>query len=230
MTLPVYIGFDSREPIAYAVAAATLWRTSRIQAIPLVEPELRERGLFKRPVRSVAARLFDVISGLYQSTEFALTRFLVPTMAPSGWALFTDCDVVFLRDVNELLARADPSKAVMVVKHKHAPSAALKMGTQQQRAYERKNWSSVVLWNVAHPANRALTLDAVNTWHRDALHQFSWLNDNEIGELPTAWNWLVGETPKPADPAIAHFTLGGPFTPGWPGAEHDEIWHEAAAR
>ena len=229
MALRVFIGYDSREPDAYTVAAHSLWRTSGIRAVKLDEPDLRRSGLFTRPVVRFSGRLFDVISGVPQSTEFALTRFLVPILSSSGWALFTDCDVVFMRDVNELLSRADPTKAVMVVQHEHVPSAETKMVDQVQRRYPRKNWSSVMLWNLDHPANKRLTTREVNSWHRDELHLFGWLEDDEIGALQPEWNWLVGEQPKPAAPAIAHFTLGGPFLKQWPGAEHDDIWYEAAA-
>jgi hypothetical protein len=85
----------------------------------------------------------------------------------------------------------------------------------------------VMLWNCDHPANQRLTLQDVNERPGRDLHRFYWLNDSEIGALPPEWNWLVGVQPKPAAPQIAHFTLGGPFTPGWKGAEHDEIWAEA---
>ncbi len=230
MTLTVYIGHDTREEDAFNVATASLWATSRVMPIPLVDEALRARGIFSRLVDR-RDELYDLASGFRQSTEFAISRFLVPLLAPPGWALFTDCDVVFLRDVHDLLAKADPTKAVQVVKHQHRPSSAAKMVDQVQRDYPRKNWSSVVLWNVDHPANRRLTLHDVNTRHRDYLHGFGWLHDSEIGELAPEWNWLVNVTPKPAEPAIAHFTLGGPWIPGWAGdSAHDELWLEAAGR
>lgn len=228
--LTVYIGHDTRELAAYDAAETSLWRSSRITPIKLDDHQLRVRGLLWRPVDRRGNTVYDITSGIQQSTEFAISRFLVPILCSSGWALFTDCDVVFLRDVHELLSRADPTKAVMVVKHQYRPATVGKMVDQVQREYPRKNWSSVVLWNVDHPANRRLTLHDVNTRHRDYLHQFGWLSDSEIGTLPPEWNWLVGEQPKPESPAIAHFTLGGPFTVGWPGAEHDDLWLNAAGQ
>lgn len=228
MTLTVYLGHDTREEAAFEVATATLWDTSRITPVPLVDEALRSRGLLTRIVDQRDPGLYDLASGRRQSTEFAISRFLVPLLAPPGFALFCDCDVVFLRNVHELLSVADPTKAVQVVKHQLAPSNSSKMVDQVQRDYPRKNWSSVVLWNVDHPANRRLTLHDVNTRHRDYLHGFEWLSDSEIGSLDPAWNWLVNVTPKPPEPAIAHFTLGGPWIPGWDGSAHDEIWLEAA--
>jgi hypothetical protein len=230
MSLQVAIGYDSRERDAYYVAEDSLWRTSGIRAHAVKALALTELGILDRPVDMVDGRMVDRITGLPQSTEFAIARFLVPLLCSSGWCLFTDCDVVFMRDVRELVSRADPSKAVMVVKHAYEPVGYSKMDGQVQRHYPRKNWSSVVLWNVDHHANRRLTRDDVNKRHRDWLHGFEWLSDDEIGTLPPEWNWLVNEQPKPAQPAIAHFTRGGPFTRDWPGAEHDEIWREAFGR
>jgi hypothetical protein len=227
MTLRVFMGHDRREEAAYKVAAETLRRQSGIEAEPLVEHSLRIKGLLWRPVDR-RGWMHDFVSDASQSTEFAVSRFLVPILCTGGWALFTDCDVVFLRDVHRLLEVADPTKAVMVVKHQYEPRESFKMDTQPQVAYWRKNWSSVMLFNCDHPANRRLTLHDVNTRPGRDLHAFYWLHDSEIGELSHEWNWLVGEQPKPPNPAIAHFTLGGPWLPGWKGARHDEIWQEAA--
>jgi hypothetical protein len=213
----VVIGHDSREEGALDVALASLHRTSGIGADMLRTADMHERGLFWRPMLDGV----DIISGVRQSTEFAVSRFLVPVML-RGVVLFTDCDVVFLRDVAYM--PFDHTKAVSVVKHPPLVSAAGKMDGQTQRDYHRKNWSSVAMWNCDHPANRRLTLQDVNTRHRDYLHGFAWLHDDEIGELSPEWNWLVGVTPKPENPGIAHFTLGGPWLPNWARREHDDIW------
>jgi hypothetical protein len=146
--------------------------------------------------------------------------------------MFADCDTVFLRDPGEAVkaAEADPGKAVYVVKHAPLPSTATRMDGQAQVPYARKNWSSVALYQCSHPANKRLTLDMLNGWHRDDLHAFGWLHDDEIGELPAEFNWLVNVEPKPANPAIAHFTLGTPDIPGHENDEHAELWTEASAR
>jgi hypothetical protein len=224
----VLIGRDEREREAWSVAAHSLWMTSHIQAEPLVESDLRARGLFWRPVDRRGGRMHDIISGDDCSTQFSVLRFLAPLLGMRGWVLFTDCDVVFFRGVRYM--PRDPQFAVMVVKHKHSPRSKTKMDAQTQRTYLRKNWSSVMLVNCEHAANRRLTLNDVNTRHRDELHALYWLHDSEIGELPPDWNWLVGEQPMPKDCGIAHFTLGGPFTTGWRGAEHDDLWKAAQRR
>jgi hypothetical protein len=117
---------------------------------------------------------------------------------------------------------------VQVVKHGKLQRGGLKMDGQDQTIYQRKNWSSVCLYNCDHPANRRLSLQDINERPGRDLHSFYWLADSEIGDLSPEYNWLVNVQPKPERPRIAHFTEGGPFTVGWHGAEHDEIWHEAA--
>jgi lipopolysaccharide biosynthesis glycosyltransferase len=228
--MKVYIGYDSSEPAAYKVAELSLRRrTSNIEVTALRDDQLTASGLLQRPVDARGHR-YDIISNANASTEFAISRFLVPIMAQSGWALFTDCDVVFLGNVKELMQYADPAYAVQVVKHdQKVVDGGVKMDGQKQTAYPRKNWSSVILWNCDHPANRRLSLNDVNTRRGLELHQFYWLNSAEIGELPPEWNWLVDVQPKPQDVKVAHFTLGGPFTRGWVnGGGHDELWLEEA--
>jgi lipopolysaccharide biosynthesis glycosyltransferase len=224
--LKTYIGFDQAEHQAFRVALKTLARFTSEQPEPLDADRLHAVGLHRRLVDRRAG-LYDLPSNAPCSTDFAVTRFLVPILCQSGWALFTDCDVVFMADPREMLKHADPEKAVMVVKHNHRGSGT-KMGGMPQTNYERKNWSSVMLFNCDHPANRRLTIQDVNERPGRELHAFYWLSDDEIGELPAEWNWLVGVQPKPAQPKIAHFTLGGPWITNWAPAEHDNIWTEAA--
>lgn len=222
----IWIGFDFREKEAYAVAAKTATAFG-CDVIPIYEQRLRDAGLLTRPLDR-RGLMYDLNSSANQSTDFAISRFFVPILQHSGWALFADCDVVFLRDPHELLRIANPKKAVMVVKHVDLPiGEPTKMDGQVQTAYSRKNWSSVMLVNADHPANRRLNLLSLNQLPGRDLHAFSWLHDSEIGELPAEWNWLVGIQSKPANPAIAHFTLGVPCLPNWEPKEHDSIWHLA---
>jgi hypothetical protein len=222
----IYVGYDSREADAYAVAEITARRFG-CDVYPVYENRLRELGLLTRPVDR-RGLMWDLNSNAAQSTEFAISRFWVPLLAHSGWCLAVDCDVVFMRDPEELRRYADATKAVCVVKHPPLPiTSSTKMDGQQQVAYERKNWSSVALWNVDHPANRRLNPTALNSWPGRDLHAFKWLADEEIGTLPPEANWLVGVQPKPERPIIAHYTLGVPSMPGYENSEHAEIWTEA---
>lgn len=218
-----YIGYDERERAAYRVAWHSLKAWSGVEATPLDIRKLEACGLLRRPTDTRGKQIYDLPSNAPCSTEFAISRFLVPILAQSGWALFTDADVVFQADVRELFALADPRYAVMCVKHEQK-GGGTKMDGQAQLSYPRKNWSSVMLFNCDHPANKRLSLDDVNFRRGFDLHQFYWLHDSEIGELPPEWNWLVGVQPEPRNAKIAHFTLGGPFTPGWDGGPFDGIW------
>jgi hypothetical protein len=228
--MKVYIGFDQREEQAYEVAQKSLrrfWPGAPVEA--LKSDRLAACGLLRR-LQDRRTGIYDLASNAPCATDFAISRFLVPILSQSGPALFVDSDVVFFADPRDLLEYFDPDKAVIVVKHPHLAEVGRKMDGQLQLAYRRKNWSSVMLFNCDHPANRRLSLQDVNERPGRDLHAFYWLHDDEIGELPAEWNWLVNVQPKPAEPKIAHFTLGGPFLPGWDtGAhEHDALWLEAS--
>lgn len=232
--MKVYIGHDTRETRAYATAERSFlrhaWGCDRqldgTMPTPLMLERLAASGLLRRTT-DMRGQMYDLPSNAPCATEFAISRFLTPMLAQTGWALFVDCDVVFLADPAELLELVDPDKAVMVVQHQNGHHAGTKMDGQAQLLYPRKNWSSVMLFNCDHPANRRLTLQDVNERPGLDLHAFYWLSDNEIGALPGEWNWLVGVQEIPPSPKIAHFTLGGPWLPNWPGAVHDDIWLEA---
>ncbi len=225
----VYIGYDEREHTAYEVAADSLVKNASapVHVTSLHLDVLERQGLMTREHWKHNGRHFDVRSGAYQSTDFANSRFFVPLLAHTGWALFVDCDVVFLGDVAELFAMADPKYAVMCVQHSNGGGVGTKMDDQPQQKYNRKNWSSVMLFNCDHPANHALSPGYLNTVPGRDLHAFGWLDDELIGALPAEWNWLVGVQDKPENTKLAHFTLGGPWMRGWKGAEHDEIFNQA---
>lgn len=226
--MKVYIGYDSREPESYEVARKSLLKHTSIPVdiTPLSSVRLAESGLLRRPTDTRGQR-YDVLSNAPASTEFALSRFLVPILAQTGWALFCDSDVVFLGDLAELRGLADPRFAVQVVKHPAQNDPSMKMDGQVNLLYSRKNWSSVMLFNCDHPANKRLSLYDVQERPGRDLHSFFWLADSEIGELPGEWNWLVGLQDKPPAPRIAHFTLGTPEI--GVECEHSGIWYEAAA-
>jgi hypothetical protein len=125
----------------------------------------------------------------------------------------------------------------MVVKHNYEPQDEVHMVDKIQVKLPRKNWASVILFNCDHPANQKLTLEVINTWPGRDLHQFKWLKDEEIGELPVEWNYLVGVSgTSPTtkwgqdiqDPIkLAHFTLGGPWINRWDKQPTDRLWQEA---
>lgn len=220
----IFIGWDSNEAFAYDVCRASIIHQTDAACVirPLNQRALRAMGLYWRPEDPLA------------STEFTYTRFLVPKLCDyRGWALFVDCDILFRHDIAELFEEIDERFAVMVVKHDHKPTAKTKMGQAIQSAYPRKNWSSVILWNCGHPANRILTPEVVNGQSGAFLHRFQWLEDAQIGALPLGWNYLVGyNTLKQCpEPKAAHFTEGIPGI--HPGHDNDEFaseWNRVAAQ
>src|SRR3954469_25262843 len=92
----IWIGFDPREADAFAVARNSIRRhiISPVPARGVVLADLRQRGLYTRPTSRKDGRLWDEISEAPMATEFACSRFLVPHLAGSGWALFMDCDML----------------------------------------------------------------------------------------------------------------------------------------
>ena len=224
----IWVGYDPRpaEVQSFVVARHSIKRRLS-QSVPIfgvILSELRERGLYTRPTEVINGKLWDTISNAPMSTEFAISRFLVPYLAKEGWALFVDADVMALTNVNELFAQADPSKACMVVKHHHEPKHVRKMDGQLQTSYARKNWSSVVLWNCDHEKTRTLTPAIINGVRGLWLHQFSWLDDEDIGELDPKWNWLVGHSDPAIAPALVHFTEGVPSMAGYEACDFSAEW------
>lgn len=232
MKRTIYIGYDPREHIAYDVARHSILSRTDPKITHVIPLELKSlSNILTRPIERKDGKLWCPISEAPMATEFAISRFSIPLLRKNGWALFVDCDVVCLTDIAELFALADNKYAVMVVKHNQQSGPETKMDGQVQTYYSRKNWSSVVLWNCEHPANKALTGEVLNTWPGRDLHAFKWLRDEDIGELDCRWNSLVGVNDiDPAKVGILHYTLGGPWFKDWPGGPLDEIWNTERAK
>lgn len=240
--LSIWIGYDPREASCFAVARSSAKRrlTTPVKINGLVLDRLQARKLYARPMewrtrsrfgdwQHIQTQLWDVVSDAPMSTEFACSRFLVPHLAGKGLALFVDCDVLFRVNPMEVFAAHEDGAAVSVVKHDFRPTNKTKMDGQQQTSYSRKCWSSVMVFDCDHPANKKLTLDMVNTRRGLDLHNFCWLEDQEIGSLPDRFNYLVGHSvlPPEEEPAIVHWTSGAPCIDGYQNAEYaNEFWGE----
>ena len=219
--MKVFIGYDNREDIAYQVCRESLARNSSIwlDIKPIKIQDMRERNLYWREN--------DPLS----STEFSFTRFLTPYLAGyDGWALFCDCDFLFRRDIAGLLGYADRTKACVLVKHDYRPAETVKMDNKPQHLYYRKNWSSFMLFNCGHEAIKRLTPELVNRSTGMYLHQFEWLDDYLIGELPITYNYLEGwyDRNDEPNPVAVHFTRGGPWFKDWANVEYAEEWMAVA--
>jgi hypothetical protein len=216
--LDIYIGYDRQEILAYHVLCQSILdRCSRpVRFTPVNLAALKPA--FDRPMLPE------------QSTEFSFSRFLTPWLSGyQGWSLFMDCDMLVRADLAELFALADERRAVMVCKHDYTPRDQVKFLNHTQSRYAKKNWSSVMLLNNARC--RALTPEYVATASGADLHQFRWLaGEDEIGDLPLAWNWLVGEYDHNPDARIAHFTRGGPYFAGYETSDYADEWRATLAR
>lgn len=208
----VFIGFDPREAIAYHVCANSIVRHS---SHPVAITPLALNNLADYTERHTDG-----------SNQFIYSRFLVPHLVQfSGWALFVDGDMLLRADIAGLWALRDPEKAVLCVHHDYRTKATDKYLGACNQDYPRKNWSSVVLWNCGHPANRCLTPEFVEGATGAQLHRFTWLDDSLIGELPREWNWLPDEFGPNPDAKLLHWTLGTPCFHEYATAPMAEEWH-----
>ncbi|MCB7127963.1 MAG: hypothetical protein J3T61_00290 [Candidatus Brocadiales bacterium] len=216
-TYPVFIGYDKREDEACRVTRNSLLKLSTVPLHVqwLDQKALRDGGLYTREEIEINGKTCDAFDRKPFSTEFTFTRFAVPALCQyQGWALFVDGDFMFRADVGELFGLIDDKYAVMVVQHDYQPTETVKMDGQPQKLYYRKNWSSLILWNCAHPSNRCVSLDWVNRMAGLYLHAFNWLEPDEIGALPETWNSLVGHS-NTVNPKAVHFTDGAPCLEGY---------------
>jgi len=174
--IPVFIGYDPREAIAYHACSNSIIRHA------------------SQPV-----------------SLHPYSRFLVPHMMNyDGWAIFIDGDMILRDDIAKLWALRDESKAVQVVQHDYETKMTEKYLGAKNENYPKKNWSSVILWNCAHPANKTVTPDFVKSATGAQVHRFTWLKDDLVGALPTEWNWLDIEYDYNPDAKLVHYTLGTP--------------------
>ena len=214
--IPFFIGYDPREAAVFHVMEESIMRTSTVP-------------VSFNPLHSPMLEGFD---GQQDGTNaFIYSRFLVPhLMEYKGWAIYADSDMVFLEDVAKLWGLRNDNKAVMVVKHDYKTTQKVKFkGTQlesRNEDYPRKNWSSLILWNCGHPLNRILSREFVAEAGGRVLHRFSWLSDEQIGDIDHDWNHLVGEYPESISAKNVHFTLGAPGFQHYTKCDFSREWHD----
>lgn len=209
----LFVGHDAREAIAYDVFShSVLTRSSAPVAItPLSLNTLRSQY---REMHSDG------------SNEFIYSRFLVPHLCNyMGWAIFADGDMLCREDIAKLWRMRDSSKAVQVVKHQYKTKAPIKYLGAKNEDYPRKNWSSLIIWNCGHPANYRLQPEFIMNATGAHLHRFGWLDDQLIGDLPPAWNWLVTEYDHNEWAALVHYTLGTPCFKEYRECDYAAEWY-----
>ena len=211
-SIRVFIGFDRRETVAFNVLAHSIQVRSSlpVSITPLMLSQLK--GVFSRERHPL------------QSTDFSFSRFLTPYLSGyQGFSIFMDCDMLMQDDIARLWSLRDERFAVQVVKHDHRPRETRKFLGEPQSSYEKKNWSSVIIFN--NDKCRQLTPEFVSNESGLTLHQFKWLeSDGLIGELPHRWNHLVGYDSPSAEVSLVHFTLGGPYFEEFGNCEYADEW------
>jgi hypothetical protein len=215
-SLRVFIGYDSKEAVAFHVLCSSIVRRASIPVsiIPLT--------------RQSVGRTYTRERGPTEATEFSLTRFLVPYLSDyCGLSVFMDCDMLMRVDILELWLEllAQPGKALWCCQHDYVPKSLIKFDGHEQTKYPRKNWSSFMVFDNAQC--QALTPEYVNTATGLQLHRFQWLDENaELGALPLQWNWLIGEYSENYKAKNFHYTNGGPWLPEYVECDHSEDWWE----
>lgn len=210
--IPVFVGYDPREAIAYHTCANSIIRhaSKPVALIPL------------------ALNLFEDYTETHTdgSNQFIYSRFLVPhLMGYTGHAIFIDGDMIVRDDIIKLWDLRDSYKDVQVVKHDYKTKMKEKYLGSKNEDYPRKNWSSVILWNCSSFPNRKLTPDFVQQSTGAELHRFTWIEDQRIGELPIEWNWLPDEYGPNPDAKLLHYTLGTPCFHEFADTPQSEEWH-----
>ena len=199
----IFIGYDEGEKIAYSVLSESI-RQHSSEPVSITPLDLSTtRYHFQRKKQS------------NQSTDFAFSRFMVPYLCRyQGWAIFMDCDMLLRTDINKIWMMKDDNYAVMCCKHDYVPNQNAKFRGAKNEPFPKKNWSSFMMMN--NEKCRALSLPYVNEASGLDLHQFKWLESEDlIGSLPLSWNWLVSEYDYNPKADNVHFTLGGPYFKGY---------------
>ena len=209
----IFIGYDPREKIAFHVLSQSIIENS---TIPVSISPINLKNLKKFYKRK--KRIKD-------STEFSISRFLTPYLSNyKDYSLFVDCDFIIKEDVAKLLkiVKSNPKKVLWCVKHNYIPKSKLKFLNEKQLTYNKKNWSSFVVYN--NKKCKILTPIFIEKANGLYLHQFKWTKDELIGSLPKEWNILVGEQKIPKNFKSLHFTVGGPYFKKYRKSSGSNFW------
>ena len=161
-----FIGYDSKEDIAYRVCKQSLLKQTSIpiKVLSLKLYELIAKKFYNRTIDPLA------------STEFTYSRFLVPSlMSYKGWAVFCDCDFIFLDDVAKLFEGLNQEKAVYCVKHDYTPKKNTRWMDNNKPFIQKKIGLVSLFLIVPTLVIENLDVKTVNSESGSYLHQFKWL-------------------------------------------------------
>jgi len=207
----IIVGFDQREAVAYHAFTQSVIEKSSIP-IRFLPLNINSLSNYKETHQD-------------GSNEFIYTRFLVPyLMNFQGWAIYADGDMVCLEDIKKLWDLRDDNYAIQVVKHDYKTKIKNKYWGNKNEDYPRKNWSSLILWNCNHPSHEVLNPNFIREQTGAFLHRFSWIKDQDIGELAKEWNWLAMEYEDKKDLNLIHYTIGTPCFKEYENASLSSYW------
>jgi len=212
-SLRIFIGHDSRHKIATKVC-----KQSILKYFPGASVTFLDKASLKR--NNIYGR--EDVEG--ESTEFSFTRFYVPLlMNYTGYGMFCDNDFLWRVDPREISRYLD-NKPLAVVKHEDYEAKSNKMDGVVNKSYPKKNWSSLMLFDCAKLKTK-LSKEYLDNATPSQLHEFKFLNEKEIGEIPKRYNMLVGidKCTKENSRAL-HYTMGGPWFDEYKNCEMSEEW------
>lgn len=196
--LKIFIGYDSEKEDCYNVCRYSLLKRTSDVEIQKIGNSLLSKDIWYRKKNKL------------ETTEFSICRFLTPFLSEyKGISIFMDDDFLWRCDIKDILKYFDPNKAVMVCQHDYTPKYNRKWSNNKQTVYEKKNWSSLMMFNNEHTDCRKLNITNVNEQSGLWLHQFKWTE--HVGSIPLSYNFLVGEYDKEQDIDAYHFTNGCPI-------------------
>ena len=206
----IFIGHDSKYPQATDVCVKSIRDNGFTGDIQILDKQqLTKDGVYSR--RDVKG----------ESTEFSFTRFYVPMlMHYNGIAMFCDNDFLWQCNPEELLQYIKGEK-IAVVKHEDYTPISNKMDGIKNKSYPRKNWSSLIIYNCSKLKH--LTKEYLDNASPADLHQFKFMCDCCIGEIPKMYNCLVGHYDCSEAKAL-HYTNGGPWFDQYKNSEKASAW------
>ena len=209
----IFIGHDSRHSQATRVCKKSILNNSKPgeHKITYLDKALLVKiGIYGR----------QEVKG--ESTEFSFTRFYVPLLSHyKGVSLFIDNDFIFKCNPTEL-EKYLKNKSVAVVKHKLDNISNTKMDGVENKSYPKKCWSSLMLFNNSKLKN--LTKEYLDGATPADLHQFDWVDEKDVSEIPRSYNHLVGYYKKHNKIKAIHYTQGGPWFESCKNSELSEEW------
>lgn len=211
--LDIFIGYDEKESVVFHTCVQSIIEKCNVPV----------------SIHPLNLKMFENYKETHTdgSNNFIYSRFLVPYLKNfKGKALFLDGDMIVNDDLNNLFNQFDEKYAVQVVKHDYKTKFPIKYLGHKNDDYPKKNWSSVILFNCSHPKNKVLTPKLIETSQGSYLHRFSWLEDNEVGEISKEWNYLVLEFPETRKAKIFHYTVGAPCFKDFDYGAEAKIWHD----